>query len=61
MSELKLNDKGETGCCPRFNPTPWQKKEINWQTKHLPKKLRKAWKDWQLQRLPKKFKLILSR
>jgi hypothetical protein len=28
-------------------------KELNWQTRHLPKKLRKAWKDWQSQRLPK--------
>jgi len=32
------------------------KKELNWQTQHLPKKLRKAWKDWQSQRLPKNIK-----
>ena len=28
-------------------------KELKWQTKHLPKNLRKAWKDWRLRRLPK--------
>lgn len=30
MEEQKLN---ETGCCPRFNPEPWQEKEINWKDK----------------------------
>jgi hypothetical protein len=33
MTELKLNANGETGCCPRFNPDPWQEKEITWQNK----------------------------
>jgi len=33
MSELKLNEKGETGCCKRFNPEPWDKKTHNWQDK----------------------------
>jgi len=23
----------ETGCCPRFNPEPWDEKEITWQNK----------------------------
>ncbi len=31
-------------------------KELGWQTRHLPKKLRKAWKDWQTRRLPKHLK-----
>jgi hypothetical protein len=31
-------------------------KELNWQTKHLPKHLRKDWKDFQSQRFPKKIK-----
>jgi len=25
--------KSETGCCPRFNPEPWDKKEITWNNK----------------------------
>ncbi|MBF8266496.1 MAG: hypothetical protein HW388_4 [Dehalococcoidia bacterium] len=25
------NQVEETGCCPRFNPDPWQEKEITWQ------------------------------
>lgn len=33
MTELSLNEKGETGCCPRFNPVPWEEKEINWSDK----------------------------
>lgn len=33
MKELKLNAKGETGCCPRFDPKPWQEKEIVWDKK----------------------------
>lgn len=33
MTELKLNANGETGCCHRFNPDPWQEKEINWDNK----------------------------
>jgi len=24
----KLYEQSETGCCPRFNPEPWQEKEI---------------------------------
>jgi hypothetical protein len=28
-------------------------KELNWQTRHLPKHLRQGWQDWQSQRLPK--------
>ena len=28
----KLYDS-ETGCCPRFNPEPWDEKEITWQDK----------------------------
>jgi len=29
----KLNEHAETGCCPRFNPEPWNEKEISWQDK----------------------------
>lgn len=25
--------KTETGCCPKFDPQPWDGKEINWQNK----------------------------
>jgi len=28
-----VDDKKETGCCKRFDPTPWNEKEINWQDK----------------------------
>jgi len=28
-------------------------KELNWQTRHLPKHLRQGWQDWQSQHLPK--------
>ncbi|MBN2589683.1 MAG: hypothetical protein JXA96_07465 [Sedimentisphaerales bacterium] len=31
MSEL--NVKNETGCCPRFNPEPWQEKEVTFNDK----------------------------
>ena len=31
-------------------------KELSWQTNHIPKNLRKAWKKWQAQRLPKNLK-----
>ena len=27
----KLYEQSETGCCPRFNPEPWEEKEITWQ------------------------------
>jgi len=26
----KLYDKSETGCCPRFDPKPWDGKEVTW-------------------------------
>ncbi len=26
----KLYDDAETGCCPRFNPEPWDEKQITW-------------------------------
>ena len=29
----KLNEESETGCCPRFNPEPWDKKEVTFQDK----------------------------
>ncbi len=29
----KLYEQSETGCCPRFNPEPWDKKETSWQDK----------------------------
>lgn len=29
----KLYENSETGCCPRFNPEPWDEKEIAWQNK----------------------------
>ena len=29
----KLYENAETGCCPRFNPEPWDEKEINWENK----------------------------
>lgn len=29
----KLYEQSETGCCLRFNPEPWQEKEITWQDK----------------------------
>ena len=28
-----LDGKSETGCCPRFNPEPWEEKEVTWQDK----------------------------
>lgn len=31
--ELKLDEKGETGCCPRFNPVPWDEKTLEWKDK----------------------------
>ena len=27
------NEKSETGCCPRFNPEPWDEKEVTFQDK----------------------------
>jgi len=29
----KLYEKAETGCCPRFDPAPWDKKEIKFKDK----------------------------
>ena len=29
----KLYENSETGCCPRFNPGPWDKKEITFKDK----------------------------
>ncbi|MCK5084332.1 MAG: hypothetical protein KAQ64_01625 [Candidatus Pacebacteria bacterium] len=29
----QLKNESETGCCPRFDPKPWNEKEINWQDK----------------------------
>ncbi len=29
----KLYEQSETGCCPRFDPGPWDEKEITWQDK----------------------------
>jgi len=33
-------------------------KELKWQSKHLPKKLQKAWNEWQSTRLPKNLRKI---
>lgn len=29
----KLYEKSETGCCPRFNPEPWNEKELSFNEK----------------------------
>ena len=29
----KLYENSETGCCPRFDPAPWNENEITWQVK----------------------------
>jgi len=29
----QINENSETGCCPRFNPEPWQDQKITWQDK----------------------------
>ena len=29
----KPYEESETGCCPRFNPEPWDEKEVTWQDK----------------------------
>ena len=29
----KLYDDSETGCCPRFNPEPWNEKEVSFEGK----------------------------
>ena len=28
-----LYENAETGCCPRFDPQPWDEKEITWENK----------------------------
>jgi hypothetical protein len=28
-----MNETAETGCCPRFDPAPWDGKEVTWQNK----------------------------
>jgi hypothetical protein len=28
-----MNESSETGCCPRFNPAPWEEKEVIWKDK----------------------------
>lgn len=30
-----MTETTETGCCPRFNPAPWEEKEIVWQNKRF--------------------------
>ncbi len=29
----KFYEQSETGCCPRFDPVPWDEKEVTWQDK----------------------------
>ncbi len=29
----RLYEQSETGCCPRFNPEPWEEKEVTWHDK----------------------------
>ena len=29
----RLDQQTETGCCPRFNPEPWDEKEVTWHDK----------------------------
>ncbi|MFC1847866.1 hydrolase [Chloroflexota bacterium] len=33
MATDKLYKESETGCCPRFNPEPWDEKEISFENK----------------------------
>lgn len=33
MAGKKKPKKSETGCCPRFDPGPWDKKEFTWKDK----------------------------
>lgn len=30
---MEINENNETGCCPRFNPEPWNEKEITFKDK----------------------------
>jgi len=36
-------------------------KELNWQSQHLPKNLRRSWQEWQSRRLPKSLKQSVNR
>jgi len=36
-------------------------KELDWQSKHLPKNLRKSWKEWQSRRLPKNLRALMKK
>lgn len=29
----QIDEQSETGCCPRFDPEPWDEKEVTWQDK----------------------------
>ena len=33
MPDEKINDIPETGCCPKFDPAPWDGKNFEWQNK----------------------------
>ena len=33
MATDKPNEQPETGCCPRFNPEPWDEQEVTWSGK----------------------------
>ncbi len=33
MKTSEIMAKTETGCCPKFNPKPWQNKTIKWKNK----------------------------
>lgn len=33
MEKKTIHEKSETGCCPKFNPEPWDEKEIKWGNK----------------------------
>lgn len=37
MPQLKLNENGETGCCRKFDPEPWDEKQITWEGKRFVK------------------------
>jgi hypothetical protein len=31
--EAAMNETTETGCCPRFDPAPWDNREVSWEDK----------------------------
>jgi len=35
MKSKDIMKKTETGCCPKFNPKPWQNKTITWKNKYF--------------------------